>query len=467
VNGDERQRPGTKARMTLLAVALAAGLVAASCSSSGGSGGGGEREAIPQPVVPAGLQVAQDSDRVDLAMPSFSDPTSITNPLFPVTEDSSNLLLGTVDGQPFRTEVTLLPNTRIIEWGGRPVETMVSQYVAYLGGRLHEVAYDFYAQADDGSVWYFGEDVFNFRDGAVADTHGTWIAGKDGPAAMIMPADPHVGDVYRPENIPGFVFEEVTVKSVGQTLQGPVGPIDGGLLIEELHMDGNLEDKTFAPGYGEFYTSGGGDTEALALAVPTDGASGPVPDELATLTSGALDTFTAAGAGDWPAATATAKRMDAAWDIHRSGEVPAMVEPRMSRSMARLSRAVDDRNVHRARQAAIDTAQWCLDLQLRYRPAAQIDLARFDLWLAQLMVDASAGDVASMNGDFFTLDYIRDRIEHTLRGADRTRINSQLEVLYESVNAAMEAGERASSRELAAAADAAERLHETVAGLER
>ena len=38
-------------------------------------------------------------------------------------------------------------------------------------------------------------------------------------------------------------------------------------------MDGTTEDKTFAPGYGEFYTAGGGDVEALALAVPTDAAS--------------------------------------------------------------------------------------------------------------------------------------------------------------------------------------------------
>ncbi len=52
-----------------------------------------------------------------------------------------------------------------------------------------------YAQADDGSVWYFGEDVFDFRDGAIVVTEGTWLAGRDGPAAMIMPADPQVGDV--------------------------------------------------------------------------------------------------------------------------------------------------------------------------------------------------------------------------------------------------------------------------------
>jgi hypothetical protein len=53
-----------------------------------------------------------------------------------------------------------------------------------LDGRNEEVALDFYAQADDGSVWYFGEDVYNYRDGVVVSTDGTWLAGKEGPAAM-------------------------------------------------------------------------------------------------------------------------------------------------------------------------------------------------------------------------------------------------------------------------------------------
>ena len=181
------------------------------------------------------------------SMPTFSDPTVVTNPLFPVSSQESVLLLGQVDGEPFRTEVTLLPDTRIIEWQGQMVETLVSQYVAYLDGRIHEVAYDLYAQADDGSVWYFGEDVFNFADGVIVDTHGTWIAGKDGPAAMIMPADPKVGDVYRPENIPGLVFEEVTVKAVDQTLDGPLGPVEGGMLVEELHMVGTHRGQDLRP----------------------------------------------------------------------------------------------------------------------------------------------------------------------------------------------------------------------------
>lgn len=144
-----------------------------------------------------------------------------TNPLFPVDQATSYIQLGQVGGLPFRAEVTYLPTTRIITWKGNQIEVVQSQYFAFINGRIEEVAIDHYGQADDGSVWYFGEDVFNYADGVVADLDGTWLAGRDGPAAMIMPASPQVGKVYRPENICGLVFEEVTVKATGVMVNGP------------------------------------------------------------------------------------------------------------------------------------------------------------------------------------------------------------------------------------------------------
>ena len=352
-------------------------------------------------------------------------------------------MVGHVDGKPFRTEVTLLPETTIIEWQGRRVETLVSQYTAYLDGRIEEVAYDLYAQAGDGSVWYFGEDVFNFEDGAIADTEGTWTAGKDGPAAMIMPAEPKVGGVYRSENLPGFVFEEVTVKSVGKALDGPPGPVEGGLVVEELHMDNTTEHKTFAPGYGEFYTASVGDVEALALAVPTDALSGPPPADLDTLSGGALDVFDTAGSGDWNAASAAVDEMKGAWETYRAGEVPKKLEPRVTGAVAVLTEAVDARDAGQARQAAIDAARWSLDLRLQYSAQAEVDLARFDLWAAQVMVDA-AGETSAVNGDVFTLDYIRDRILNTLDSTDASRLNTgflDLQVAADDLAAASDAAE--------------------------
>ena len=169
-----------------------------------------------------------------------------------------------------------------------------------------------------------------------------------------------------------------------------------------------------------------------------------------------LDIFDAAQAKDWNAASATLEKMTGAWDTYKAGEVPKMIEPRMTGDLAALAEAVDSRDSAQARQAAIDAARWSLDLQLQYRPPDQIDLARFDLWAAQLMVDAAAGDANAVNGDFFALDYIRDRILHTLDGADVTRINTVLEELQGAVG----------DEDLAAATDAAERLRETLAGLD-
>ena len=422
----------------------------ANATASTAATGEGGSKTIPQPVVPSDIPVAPQSERVDLSMPTFSDPTNVTNPLFPISKQDSVLMLGHVDGKPFRTEVTLLPETRIVEWQGQRIETLVSQYTAYLDGRIQEVAYDLYAQADDGSVWYFGEDVADFEDGAIVTKEGTWIVGKDGPAAMIMPANPKVGDVYRTENTPGIAFEEVTVKAVDKTLDGPLGPVKGGLVAEELHMDGSTEDKTFAPGYGEFYTAAGGDVEALALAVPTDAASGPQPAELTTLSNGALDTFDAAHSGDWKAASSTVEKMSAAWETYRAGEVPRLIEPRMTDALAALARAVDARDATQAQQAAIDTAQSSLDLQLRYRPQVEIDLARFDLWAAQLTLDASAGDAGAVGGDVFTIGYIRDRILNTLDGTDRFRVDTEVQKLQVA----------AADHDLAAATDAAKRLRD-------
>jgi hypothetical protein len=402
---------------------------------------------IAQPSIPGELPAAPESDRVDTSVPIFSNPGNITNPLFPVSQQESVLMLGRVDGEPFRAEVTLLPETRIVEWEGQQVEVLVSQYAAFLDGRIEEIAYDLYAQADDGSVWYFGEDVFDFRDGVIVVTEGTWLAGRDGPAAMIMPADPHVGDVYRPENAPGFVFEEVTVKSVTETLDGPLGPIEGGMVASELHMDGSREEKTFAPGYGEFYTAGGPDVEALALAVPTDASDASLPAELTTLTDAALSIVDAAGSGDWRGASDATADATSAWRSCRTGEVPNLIEPRMDAAIDELVMAVDARSETKAANAAIDVARFGLDLQLRFRPVEEVDLSRLDLWAAQLMVDEAAGDDAGVAADAYALDYVRDRIldaldPDTLIKVDQELGAIQIAVLDEEPEAAARAAAR-------------------------
>lgn len=374
-------------------------------------------------------RLAPDSQRVDLTVPTFSDPTKVTNPLFPISRLKSVVILGEVGGEPLKVETTLLPETKTVEWNGQRIECLQSQFLAYLKGRITESAIDLYAQADDGSVWYFGEDVVDYAKGLAATSAGTWRVGVNGyPGAMIMPAHPKVGDVYRTENIPGVAWEEVTVKRTGKTVQGPTGPVKGAMVGQELHQDEvPLEPKTFAPGYGEFFSGGGHDFEANALTVPADATSGPTPAELKTLSNGADQVFDAARSKQWKAAPTSIHEMKAAWSAYQAGQVPPRLAAEMSDALDTLDQAVGARDSRRAPQAALDVANASLDLQLRYRPPREINLARFELWTRQLLADAAAKNAAALHGDVTTLGFIRDRI--AFDSAAGNRIDDQLRYL--------------------------------------
>jgi hypothetical protein len=443
------------ARFVKLMTVLAAVTLGCDGSSTGPATSNGPIGANPADGC-LGLPTAPESKRVDLGTPVFSNPTNVTNPLFPISRLLRVVLLGQVDGLPFRAETTLLPDTRTIDLDGKPVETLVSQYAAFLDGRIHEVALDFYAQADDGAAWYFGEDVFNYEDGLIADTEGTWLAGKDGPAAMIMPANPQVGDVWRPENICELVFEEVTAKATGITVDGPPGPIHGAIVVQELHMEGTFEYKTFAPGYGEFFTGDASDVEALALAVPQDALPGLPPKELEVLSGGGAEIFDAAQAEQWKAAGDRVEEMSEAWNTFKEGQVPPLLETQMDDALEEIGAAVEGRDQGEARQAAINVVRASLDLQLRHRTAAETDLDLLDLWARQLVLDSEAGDRDGVIGDAATLKWIRDRIARDVSSAELRNIDARLGQLRAAVDA----------NDLGGAATAAASFRSTVAGIQ-
>ena len=433
-------------KLRIGSVALAFALLAA-CSDDKASGSsdpaGGHAGEIPQPTQAdleaagfAELPLAPAKDRVDIAEPTFSHPTDITNPLFPISNLQSVIFSGTVEGKPFHTETTLLPETRVIEWAkGKRVETRISQYFAYLDGRIEEVALDYYAQADDGSVWYFGEDLQDFNDeGFVDSTEGVWLAGVDGPPAMIMPGDPEVGDVHRAENTPPVAFEEITISNVDKTVDGPTGPVKHALIATELHLDGTTSDKTFAPGYGEFFSDHDGDVEALALAVPTDAIDGKPPAALGDLAAAADDLYTAVQKPDWAGAGTALSAANTAWKAVSADPVPPYLDDEMQRALTNVDAAVQAGDTAKAGTAAIDVAQSAVDLQLRYRPQADIDQARFGLWARQIEVDAAAGNTSGVRGDITTLEFVRDRFAAGLEQPDVIGIDVHLMALRELLN---------------------------------
>ncbi len=352
-----------------------------------------------------GTAPATAAGRVDVAEPTFSHPTAITNPLFPKAPLKQVLQLGTEGEDQVRFEVTQLRKTKRIAWNGRRVETLVTHVVAYTDGRISEVARDFYAQADDGSVWYFGEEVDNYEDGVIDNHDGSWLAGRDGPPGMIMPATPQVGDVLRPENIPGLVFEEVTVNATGLTVPGPSGPVSGAIATEAVLDDGTVENKiSFAPEYGEFQAAVASKDElySVALAVPVDALPGPVPSQLRQLSAGAADVFWTAPLRRWDRLAATIEEMQEAWDSF-SGDPPPLLADMIDETLEALDVALTLEDVGGLRQAAIDAGMASLDLQERYRSVKDIDAARLALWRNQLLLDTPTLDHGLIAGDVATL----------------------------------------------------------------
>jgi hypothetical protein len=403
--------------------ALSCFLMVFAVIACGGGGGGGSTSRSAKALRPCGTQsgtgCASASSRVDLFEPVFSaNSTKITNPLNPISELKSGVFLGQVDSLPFRTETTVLPATRVVQLNGVAVETLVFQYMAFSDGRLQEVAIDYFAQDDDKNVWYFGEDVADYdEDGRVSTTEGTWFVGKDNaPLAMIMAANPRVGNVWLAEDTAPTAWEEITVKNVDVAADGPSGALTGGILGSELHMDGTRQDKVFMPGYGEFKTGSlaTNDLEALALTVPIDALQTPLPSQLKVMSSETAAIFNAAASNDFATAATSLASVSSAWDSYQSGQVPPLLKAEMVRVLALLKQEIEAKNLNDTRDEAVEVSRVIHDLRLRYQPIAEIDQVRLDLWMAQVAVDAAQSDFGSIRGDAVTAALVFERFRHTL-----------------------------------------------------
>jgi hypothetical protein len=192
-------------------------------------------------------------------------------------------------------------------------------------------------------------------------------------------------------------------------------------------MDTGREAKIFAPGYGEFSTGEpAGDLEAAALAVPIDALPGPTPPQLTRMTTAALAAFDTAGREDWTGGGAAHETVQKSWQAYRSGQVPPMLKKETDTAVAALTAAVREEEPEDARQAALDVAQASLDLQLRYRPVHEIDLARLTLWARQLLIDTAAAEPGDIAGDAETLKWVWARVRHAVPPAAATRVDARL-----------------------------------------
>ena len=71
------------------------------------------------------------------------------------------------------------------------ITATVVRDTVYVDGEIAEDTYDWFAQDDDGNVWYLGEDTHEYEDGVAVNAEGAWEYGKDGALpGIVMPAQP-------------------------------------------------------------------------------------------------------------------------------------------------------------------------------------------------------------------------------------------------------------------------------------
>jgi hypothetical protein len=186
--------------------------------------------------------------------PKFSDPQTIDNRYLPLTAKKRTEHRGELDdGTKTRSVQTVLDKTKRFDVNGQQVDAVVIEDKAFENGSHVETALDYFAQADDGTVYYLGEDVTNVENGKVVDHKGTWIYGKDTDVlGVAMPANPKVGDQYRFEDVPGITTESNRVEEAGLRAAANGQRFTDVIRIQEfIQPEGDVEYKLYAPGVGK------------------------------------------------------------------------------------------------------------------------------------------------------------------------------------------------------------------------
>lgn len=221
-------------RLALVAATLSAGAALAASAGSGSSGAPAAR-AQPNPG------------------PVFSHPRTIDNRYLPLSAKRRCVYRGkTKDGGTERSVFTRLNRTKRFTYAGQRIDAAVFRDKDFENGKHAETAFDYFAQADDGTVYYLGENVRNFEHGKAVDREGTWLLGKhtDVPG-IAMPAAPQVGDKWHFEDVPGITTESDTVEESALRTKAAHRVFTDVIRVSEFTQpEGELEYKLYAAGVG-------------------------------------------------------------------------------------------------------------------------------------------------------------------------------------------------------------------------
>jgi hypothetical protein len=187
---------------------------------------------------------------IDITAADFA--AAIDNPYLPFIPGSKWIYEARLeDGTVERNEVEVLQETRNVNG----VTATVIHDTVFVDGQLVEETFDWYAQDTNGNVWYLGEEVDNYENGALVDHAGSWEWGRDGALpGIIMWADPsaHMNEEYYQEYYAGEAEDQGQVLSVAESVSVPFGSFEDVVKTYDFSaIDPDLkENKFYSSGIG-------------------------------------------------------------------------------------------------------------------------------------------------------------------------------------------------------------------------
>ena len=145
--------------------------------------------------------------------------------------------------------ITVLPDTQEIDG----IVAGVLEERETKNGKLVEVSRNFLAtDRNTADVYYFGEDVDNYRDGKIVDHESAWRAGRAGARfGLMIPSTPVVGQRFYQEIAPNVAMDRVEVIAIDDTVKTPAGVFEHCVhLRETTPLEPDVSHKYFAPGIG-------------------------------------------------------------------------------------------------------------------------------------------------------------------------------------------------------------------------
>jgi hypothetical protein len=158
-------------------------------------------------------------------------------------------LEGKEDRKQAKLVITVLNETKKIG----NIETRVVEENESVNGQTVEISRNYFAFCKQtSSIFYFGEEVDNYKNGVISNHEGAWLAQEKNKPGLMMPGLILIGSRFYQEIAPGVAMDRAEIISTTENLKTPAGDFSNCLKTEETTSLSSKEKeyKIYAAGIG-------------------------------------------------------------------------------------------------------------------------------------------------------------------------------------------------------------------------